>query len=379
MKFTKIITLGGLGLFGLLQGAIAQTARPFTIDGKVPSTTKTIKLMYYDFDTDEMVEDSTAVRNGAFALKGNITGASYAGLYFLGDSAGTNGADEFWFYLNPGRNTIDATQGKKAMLVAGDAPAQKYIDFKKDIEEKKSVLKTPEYEAEVKKIEELREQLVALEEGLKEQYGTNESIYEDAEYEFIQNNPDNTLSLQFLKGYLDKERPDYAKWKALYEALSADIRNTPKGLEIAKLIESEAVKEGGIAPDFTQEDVDGKPFQFSSIKGKYVLIDFWASWCVPCRKENPNVVKAYQKYKDKNFEIVGISLDTQRESWIKAIADDKLEWINVSDLKGWKNEVSMDYGIKAVPSNFLVDPEGKIIGVNLRGEDLEKKLAEILE
>lgn len=178
---------------------------------------------------------------------------------------------------------------------------------------------------------------------------------------------------------MDKERPDYAKWKALYEALSADIRNTPKGLEIAKLIESEAVKEGGIAPDFTQEDVDGKPFQFSSIKGKYVLIDFWASWCVPCRKENPNVVKAYQKYKEKNFEIVGISLDTQRESWIKAIADDKLEWINVSDLKGWKNEVSMDYGIKAVPSNFLVDPEGKIIGVNLRGEDLEKKLAEILE
>ncbi len=133
------------------------------------------------------------------------------------------------------------------------------------------------------------------------------------------------------------------------------------------------------APVFTMADSTGKAFNLASLKGKYVLVDFWASWCGPCRKENPNVVKAYNQYRDKNFEIVGVSLDDKKANWMKAIDADKLTWIHVSDLKGWQNEAAKMYAVAAVPMNFLLDKNGKIIAKNLRGEDLEKKLAELVK
>ncbi|MBB6271885.1 peroxiredoxin [Pedobacter cryoconitis] len=136
-----------------------------------------------------------------------------------------------------------------------------------------------------------------------------------------------------------------------------------------------------MAPDFTQNDVNENPIKLSSFKGKFVLIDFWASWCKPCRAENPNVIKAYAKYKDKNFEILGVSLDeeTGKTAWIEAIKKDGITWPQVSDLKGWKNEAAKLYAIKSIPQNFLIDPSGKIIATNLRGEELEKALDKFLK
>lgn len=136
---------------------------------------------------------------------------------------------------------------------------------------------------------------------------------------------------------------------------------------------------GVMAPDFKLPSPEGAEIALSSLRGKYVLIDFWASWCGPCRKENPNVVRMYNKYKDKGFEIFGVSLDQSREKWLKAIADDKLTWPQVSDLKGWESAAAQLYQVDAIPQTVLLDKEGKIIAKGLRGEELEAKLASLLQ
>jgi thiol-disulfide isomerase/thioredoxin len=139
-----------------------------------------------------------------------------------------------------------------------------------------------------------------------------------------------------------------------------------------------SVSIGQIAPDFTMNDSTGKPVTLSSLKGKVLLVDFWASWCGPCRAENPNVVKAYQAYKNKGFDILGCSFDQNRDKWIKATKDDMLTWNHVSDLKGWANEAGKLYGVNSIPANVLLDKDQKIIGRNLRGEELMQKLEEVL-
>ncbi|RPE12153.1 AhpC/TSA family protein [Chitinophaga lutea] len=146
--------------------------------------------------------------------------------------------------------------------------------------------------------------------------------------------------------------------------------------ELTPVLRKAAV--GNKAPDFTLAGVKGETVKLSDHFGKYLLLDFWASWCGPCRRENPNLVKAYEKYKGKGFDIFAVSLDKDKSSWLKGIADDKLAWTHVSDLAFWNSAPAALYGVRAIPSNVLIGPDGVIIARNLRGEELEKKLAEIL-
>lgn len=197
--------------------------------------------------------------------------------------------------------------------------------------------------------------------------------------EFIKGHPTSIASIWLLMNEL-RTRLDGEEFQRLFNSLDPSVKNGQYGQSVTAYIKSLKVSAVNIeADDFSQTDAKGQPVKLSSFRGKYVLVDFWASWCGPCRQENPNVVKAYNKYKDKNFTILGVSLDDNRDRWLRAISQDDLHWTQVSDLRGWGNEVAVQYGIQSIPSNFLVSPDGKIIARNLRGEELEAKLQEVLK
>jgi len=177
---------------------------------------------------------------------------------------------------------------------------------------------------------------------------------------------------------------DVSQNVAFIDSIATELQaEMPKNIHVNNLLSqmssTKSLAIGEIAPEISLPNPEGEIIKLSALRGKYVLIDFWAAWCGPCRRENPNVVRVYKKYKDKNFEILGVSLDRNRDKWLQAIEQDGLPWLHVSDLKYWKSEAAVAYQIRAIPATYLIDPDGRIIAKNLRGASLEAKLKELFE
>jgi len=217
---------------------------------------------------------------------------------------------------------------------------------------------------------------------IQQEYTVMQARLQDSAKSYAKNfvfaNRNNIIAAYFSLVYLNEPgKEDFMK--SVYDTLTPAVKKSFFGTKMSEMISSMSKTSiGVVAPDFTQNDPSGNPVSLSSLRGQYVLVDFWASWCQPCRQENPNIVNAYNTYKDKGFTILGVSLDQDSTAWKKAIADDKLTWNHVSDLKYWDNAAAKTYGIRSIPASFLLDKEGKIIAKDLRGEALAAKLAELM-
>jgi peroxiredoxin len=247
------------------------------------------------------------------------------------------------------------------------------LDDKKPYQQREMAM-LPSYQAARKAKDEATVKAIEAQVKVIEK-GMEDSVYTP----FARNHPQSPLALYILQLYAQDD-PDAPVLRTLFDGLSPAVRGSKAGKDLdEKLAIAAKTSVGSMAMDFTQNDTLDRPVSLSSFKGKYVLLDFWASWCGPCRMENPTVVSAYAKYHGKGFDILSVSLDRpgDKEKWIKAIHADGLAWTHVSDLQFWNNAVAKAYGVGSIPQNFLIDPQGKIIGKGLRGDELEKKLDEI--
>jgi peroxiredoxin len=328
------------------------------------------------------VMDSAVVNSGTFQFSGNVHAPVMAQLILDHKGAGIakigRSSDVLSLYIDKGLITVTSADSVKLGTVSGSKINQEFAKYN-------AFLSGP-----VKLIEAVNVEYSAATEDKRKDLGYRQQMqarYEKASEEkkalqqkFIQTNPASFFSLVALTEIAGSSM-DVAKIEPVFKGLSTELRTSEAGSAFAMQIEAaRATSIGAMAPQFSQNDVNDKLVSLSSFKGKYVLIDFWASWCGPCRAENPNVVNAYNQYKDKNFTVLGISLDNpgKKDAWLAAIEKDQLHWTQLSDLNGWNNAVAKQYGIRSIPQNFLVDPNGKIIGKNLRGEELHQKLKEVI-
>ncbi len=326
------------------------------------------KLMSYDSEGLH-TKDSVAIAEGKFSLKTEVDAPE---LYYVEINERTKVVPVF---IEPGAIKITGNINDLANVeIMGSESHQDFVALSKEVEKYDNKLNEVYgaykqfQQTDPEKADEIMQQFDSLNEAKQQ-----------AIKQWVESHTASVVAPFAVLRYMIYEL-DYQQLEEMVQKLDTALNNTRYVIELNKRLDVlSKVKIGEKAPGFTQNDTSGNPVSLDDHLGQVVLLDFWASWCTPCREENPNVVKLYEKYHSKGFEIIGISLDNSRDRWVKAIHDDKLSWIHVSDVKGWKNEVSQLYGVNSIPHTVLLDEKGVIIAKRLRGEDLEKKISELLD
>ena len=352
-------------LFALLLPVSVMAQKGYTIKGTIKGLKDSTLVFLQTNQGNTLAQDYA--KNGVFSLAGKLEGADLYQLSFIGFKEGIE------LFIDNDHVIVNGEVAKlKSAAVTGSQLHADYTSFVKGFSPLSEKLGKLAGIINTEKEGKKRDSLINVFNASRNKLITYTDTY-------LKEKSTSAVSA-FVLFQLNKLYGGVNAIEERYNSLKPSAKNIVYAKEVEKIISMAKIGAvGSMAVDFTQADTASKPVSLSQFKGKYVLIDFWASWCRPCRAENPNVVSAYQTYKDKNFTVLGVSLDQQKANWVQAINADKLTWSHVSDLQYWNNAVAKIYGIQSIPANILIGPDGKIIGKDLRGEDLQQKLKELLK